>query len=74
MSLPASLDAAASADDEDELVFVEKQIEEEVDCWENERYYPFIGWSQQLLPTDRCASPPPQESSKIVAVYHACFL
>jgi hypothetical protein len=45
---------SVDSDDEDELVLVESSLEEEVECWENERFYPFIGWSSNLLPTDRC--------------------
>lgn len=40
-----------SAEDDEQIVVVESSIEEEVECWENERY---LGtWTSNLLPTDR---------------------
>lgn len=35
-----------------------------VEVWENQRFYHVIGWSSNLLGTDRCAS----------AVVHACVV
>jgi hypothetical protein len=55
--------------DDDEIIVVESSIEEEVDCWENERFYPFVGFSSRLLPTDRC---PYHES--LIPVSFTCLI
>lgn len=43
----------ASCEFDEDLVIVEEVRDEEVDLWENERYFPFIGWSNNMYPTDR---------------------
>ena len=56
--------AAAAADGaldaplpgEAEIELVETVVEATDELWENCRYYPMIGWSSRLLPSDRCTA------------------
>ena len=41
---------------DNEIEVVETVFEEVDELWENQRYYPILNWTDDLLPTDRCTN------------------